>query len=184
LKFDDNALLVVLLDDSNRLERQIAGDKSVHSKRYSLRCAYTPLYEVSLLHICAEFNHAASAEVLVKQGADVNAVAGTDEIGFGGQTPIFHTVNQNNNQSEDMMDLLIANHADLEITVKGIICGKGYNWETFIPSVNPLSYAMMGLLPPMHRDEKTIAGVVSPRMNHAYGINYKSSNVPYKYLNS
>jgi hypothetical protein len=37
--------------------------------------------------------------VLLENGADVNARAGLDEHEFGGLTPIFHTVNQNNNQS-------------------------------------------------------------------------------------
>ena len=117
-------------------------------------------------------------------GADVNVIAGSDENGFGGQTPIFHTVNQNNNQSADMMNYLLSKNADLKLTVQGFIWGKGYDWETFIPAVNPISYAMMGLLPQMHRNEKTIADVVSSLIKQAYGINYQSQNIPCKYLHS
>jgi len=51
-----------------------------------------------------------------------------------------------------------------------------------IPAVNPISYAMMGLLPQMHRGEQTIATVVSTLLKHAYGINYIPQNVPCKYL--
>lgn len=184
LQLEDKALLAVLLNDSEMLEGQIASDKSILSKKHSLRCAYTPMHEVTLLHICAEFNHVACAEVLTKHGADINAKAGTDENGFGGQTPIFHTVNQNNNQSAETMQYLLDCNADLNITLKGIIWGKGYEWETFIPAVNPISYAMMGLLPQFHRDEKTIADVVSQLIKQAYGINYTPSNVPNKYTNS
>ena len=36
-----------------------------------------------------------------------------------------------------MLYFLLNNDADLNITVKGLIWGKGYDWETFIPSVNP-----------------------------------------------
>lgn len=183
LQFEDKALLAVLLNDSEMPEGQITPDKSILSKKYSLRCAYTPMHEVTLLHICAEFNHVACAEVLVKHGADVNAKAGIDENSFGGQTPVFHTVNQNNNQSAEMMQYLLDCNADLTITVKGIIWGKGYDWETFIPAVNPISYAMMGLLPQMHRNEKMIAVVVSQLMKYAYGTDYMPSNVPNKYLN-
>ncbi|HMG90655.1 MAG TPA: hypothetical protein VK589_11370, partial [Chryseolinea sp.] len=149
---------------------------------YSLRCAYTPLFEVSLLHICAEFNHVSCAEVLASRGADINSKAGIDEHGFGGQTPIFHTVNQNTDRSAAMMNYLLSRSADLKITVAGLIWGKGYQWETLIPAVNPISYAMMGLLPQMHRDEETTAMIVSLLLDAADGIKYTPQNVPCAYL--
>ncbi|AEE53555.1 ankyrin repeat domain-containing protein [Haliscomenobacter hydrossis] len=182
LQFDDPALLAVLLNDAAQLELLLKGDPSLASKTYSMRCAYTPLLEASLMHICAEFNHLACALVLVQYGADIDAKAGVDEHGFGGQTPIFHTVNQNNHQSSEMFDFLLAHAADLHMQVKGLIWGKGYSWETFIPAVNPISYAMMGLLPQMHRDEQTISAVVSRLMHAAYGIEYVAGNVPNRYL--
>ncbi len=184
LKFDDTALLATLLNDEVMLEEEIKKDKSITSKPVSFRAAYTPLEDATLLHVCAEFNHVACAELLVKYGADVNAAAGTDEFGFGAQTPIFHTVNQNNHRSAEMMHFLLEHGAKLDITVKGIIWGKGYSWETFIPSVNPISYAMMGLLPQMHRNERTINEVVSVLLKYQYKINYTAPNVPNKYLNS
>jgi ankyrin repeat protein len=70
---------------------------------------------------CAEFNSINCAKVLFKFNADINAKADIDEYGFGGQTPVFHTVNQNNNDSPDMMNFLIENGADLTITIRGII---------------------------------------------------------------
>ncbi|MEQ8417830.1 MAG: hypothetical protein RIB71_25335 [Imperialibacter sp.] len=182
LEFEDKALLAVLLDDAESLSREIATSPSLVSKKYSLRCAYTPLFEATLLHICAEFNHVACAAVLVENGANVNAKAGVDAHGFGGQTPIFHTVNQNNNQSVDMLNFCLENGADLQITVPGMIWGRGYPWETLIPSVNPISYAMMGLLPQMHRNETTVSATVSRLLHRAYGINYKPLNVPNAYL--
>jgi ankyrin repeat protein len=184
LKFDDTALLATLLNDAVMLEEEIKKDKTIISKRVSFRAAYTPLEEATLLHVCAEFNHVACAELLVKHGADVNATAGTDEYGFGAQTAIFHTVNQNNHRSVEMMQFLLEQGAKLDITVKGIIWGKGYPWETFIPSVNPISYAMMGLLPQMHRIERTINEVISVLLKHQYNINYTAGNIPNKYLNS
>jgi Ankyrin repeat len=182
LQFEDKLLLAVLLDDAATLKEQLTiSPDSVH-KLYTLRCAFTPLYKVTLLHICAEFNHVACAAVLVKHGADINAAAGIDENGFGGQTPIFHTVNQILNHSAEMLDYLLSNTADLHVTVKGLVWGKGYPWETFIPAVNPLSYAMMGLLPQMHRNEITVSTTVSRLLKAAYGIEYTSSNIPNKYL--
>ena len=81
-----------------------------------------------------------------------------------------------------MLDFLLSRSADLNVTVKGLVWGLGYPWETFIPAVNPISYAMMGLLPQMHRDEGVIANVVKKLMKAAFGIEYMTSNVPNQYL--
>ena len=182
LVFEDKILLSVLLDDALTLDLQIEKDPEAVRRKFSLRCAYTPLYEASLLHICAEFNHVSCAKILVRYGADINAKAGIDKDGFGGQTPIFHTVNQNQNQSADMLNYLLSQSANLDITVKGLVWGKGYEWETLIPAVNPVSYAMMGLLPQMHRNEIVISKTVSLLLKAAYGIDYSFPNVPCAYL--
>lgn len=182
LAFDDKALLSVLLDDALALEEILRYKPEVVTSKYNLRCAYTQMVDVRLLHICAEFNHVNCAKVLIKYGGDVNVVSGVDSYGFGGQTPIFHTVNQNNNQSLDMMNFLLEHSADVGVTVKGIVWGKGYPWETFIPGVNPISYAMMGLLPQMHRSEQVIAETVSTLVKYRFGIDYKPNNIPNKYL--
>ena len=182
LVFEDKILLSVLLDDALTLDLQIEKDPEAVRRKFSLRCAYTPLYEASLLHICAEFNHVSCAEVLVRYGADINAKAGIDKNGFGGQTPVFHTVNQNQNQSADMLNYLLSQSPDLVINVKGLVWGKGYEWETLIPAVNPVSYAMMGLLPQMHRNEIVISKTVSLLLKAAYGIDYSFPNVPCAYL--
>ena len=184
LQFDDLVLLAVLQDDANALVDLLTEHPEAINRKYNLRCAYTPLQEASLLHICAEFNHLSCAEVLVDYGADINKQAGVDEYGFGGQTPIFHTVNQNSNQSADVMNYLLSKSVDLHLTVSGIIWGKGYPWETFIPAVNPISYTMMGLLPQMHRSEITISKIVTSLMKAAYGIDYSPPNVPCAYLRS
>lgn len=184
LEFEDKVLLAVLLDDAESLNDRLNDDSATVTKKYTLRCAYTPLYEVSLLHVCAEFNQVNCAAVLIRHGFDIDTVAGIDENGFGGQTPIFHTVNQNSHNSAGMMDLLLSHNADLELTVPGFIWGKGYEWETLIPAVNPVSYAMMGLLPQMHRNEMVIAAVVKKLLQHRYGIDYQPRNVPCAYLKS
>ena len=182
LIFHDKILLAVLSDDSPALPALLADDPDAVRRKYSLRCAYTPLVEVTLMHICAEFNHVDCAKILLEYGANINARAGTDEYSFGGQTPIFHTVNQNSNQSFDMLNFLLGHSADLRLTVPGIIWGKGYEWETLIPAVNPISYAMAGLIPQMHRGETQTAKVVSLLLKAAYGIEYTPPNVPCAYL--
>lgn len=178
LHFGEKELLAVLADDATELEQQLHAHPNTVNKTYTLRCAYTPLYKVTLLHICAEFNHPACAKVLVNYGADINTKAGVDEHGFGGQTPIFHTVNQNADNSADMMTYLLSQSADLKLTLPGLIWGKGYPWETLLPAVNPISYAMMGLLPQMHRAEMRTSEIVSQLLKQAYGIDYLPTNIP------
>ena len=183
LKFEDQALLAVLTDNHRKLDELIMQDPSLVSKPYSLfNNAYTPLKGSFLLHFCAEYNSVACANILLRYGADVNAKSSLDEYGFGGHTPIFHTVNQNNNNSINMLHFLLEHGADLSITIKGLIWGKGYEWETFIPAVNPITYAMMGLLPQMHRTETAINEVVLLLIKKAYGIEYTPTNVPCAYL--
>ena len=182
VSFEDKALLSVLLDDAVTLHSILTGDKHWLDKKYSLDCAFTPLYEVSLLHICAEYNHLNCAEILIKHGADINTKAGVDSNGFGGQTPIFHTVNQHENACIDVMKFFVSQNADLAVTVPGIIWGKMQDWQTFIPSVNPISYAMMGLLPQFHRSEEHIYEVVSILLKARYDIEYYPENIPNKYL--
>jgi len=185
LNFRDNALLAVLMHDAKKLEEIVIHDPAIVSRTYSLfNNTYTPLDGGTLMHFCAEYNSLDCAKVLVEYGADIDAKAALDDYGFGGHTPIFHTVNQNGNSSVDMLYFLLEQGADLTITVKGLIWGKGYEWETFIPAVNPISYAMMGSLPQVHRKETVVAEVVSLLIKHAYGIDYAPKNVPNAYLKS
>ncbi len=183
LEFENKALLAVLANNPVELEKCLADNPGIIDEKITLNCAYTPLTNVSLLHVCAEFNHLESAQVLVNYGLHVDCKAGIDKKGFGGQTPIFHTVNQNNNNSADMMDYLLSENADLGYTIQGIIWGEYFPWETFIPAVNPISYAMMGLLPQMHRNEKTIFDTITKLMRHKHGIDFRPDNIPNKYLN-
>jgi hypothetical protein len=81
-----------------------------------------------------------------------------------------------------MLDFLLSKNADLDITVQGIIWGKSYEWETLIPSVNPVSYAMMGLLPQMHRNERVINETVLRLLKEKYKVSYPPGNVPNQYL--
>src|SRR5580700_2310013 len=77
LQFDDKVLLAALLDDAILLDK-LAEDRELLDKKYSLDCTFTPLYEASLLHICAEYNHLSCAKILVRCGLDVNTKAGVE----------------------------------------------------------------------------------------------------------
>ncbi|MGO9465524.1 MAG: hypothetical protein ACLQVF_15380 [Isosphaeraceae bacterium] len=52
----------------------------------------TPANGCTLLHLALEFDDIDVARWLIERGADVNARAAIDAEGFGGHTPLFHTV--------------------------------------------------------------------------------------------
>jgi ankyrin repeat protein len=106
--------------------------------------------------VAAEYGNAEVARVLIEQGADVNARAAVDEYGLNGHTPLFHTVNSGHNHSAPIMKMLLQAGARSDIQVRGITWGKGFEWETTLFDVTPISYAQFGLLPQVHRNESEI----------------------------
>jgi len=107
----------------------------------------------SPLHICAEYNSIDCARVLLDAGHPVDATAAIDANGLGGHSPVFHTVNSNRNYCRPRMELLADAGASLDVHLKGIVWGSGFEWETTILEVTPLSYAQCGLYFQFHRRE-------------------------------
>jgi len=52
----------------------------------------TPVFGGTLLHLAIEYDDIEIARWLIERGANVNAKAALDADGFGGHTPLFHTV--------------------------------------------------------------------------------------------
>jgi hypothetical protein len=173
----DPLLEAVLLDDASKLH----GD--LHRKLYPL-CAYTSCKGVSALHICAEFNSVRCAAVLIEAGADVNARADVDANGIGGQTPLFHAVNSNQNHCRPMMELLVDSGADLDVRLKGLVWGDTMDWETVLFDVTPVSYAQCGLYRQFHRRETDVYRNIAYLYRKRYVQDPPVRNVPNKYLSS
>ncbi len=179
----DPLLEALLLDDDVGLRSVLgaSGEKFLE-RRLHVRSAFTSCDGVTPLHICAEFNCVRCARVLVEHGADVNAPAELDEHGFGGQTPIFHTVNNNFNHCRPMLELLVESGADLDVQLKGLVWGRGADWETLILDVTPLSYAQCGLYAQFHRREEDVYSNLVYLYRHRYEMELPTLNVPNKYL--
>jgi hypothetical protein len=144
--------------------------------------AFTSLVGVSLLHVAAEYGCLDAARALVEAGADVNAKAQVDEYGLNGHTPLFHTVNSIHNRSEPIMRLLLVGGARTDIRLAGINWGKGYEWETTFFDVTPISYAQMGLLPQVHRNEGEIYANLKCLLEASGWRVPPLENVPNRYL--
>ena len=179
---NDPALEAVLLDNILQLTHAIKLDHSSLHRKRSLECAYTGLHGVSLLHVAAEYNSVNAAKYLLAQGVHGDVAAEVDEDGLGGQTPIFHTVNSNQNNSREVMELLVESGVSLDIRLKGLVWGGSFEWETVIYDVSPISYAQCGLYFQFHRPESQVYSNLGYLYQKRYGVPLTVRNVPNKYL--
>lgn len=178
---DDPAVMPVLLDDGDGMHSMVRSNPALLWHQTSMRCAFTPLLGATLLHVAAEYGSLNAARVLVECGADVNAQAALDDRGLNGHTPLFHTVNSNANRSAPVMELLLEAGARADTRLAGIVWGRGFPWETVCFDVTPISYAQLGLLPQMQRDEQQVYANVR-RLLQAAGRPVPPLNVPNRYL--
>jgi ankyrin repeat protein len=179
---DDPSIAPVLLDDADSLRDALARDPALIQHRTSMESSFTPLVGASLLHVAAEFGNFNAVRVLLEAGADVDARAAVDAHGLNGHTPIFHTVNSAWNRSAPIMDMLLDAGASPATRVDGITWGKGMEWETICFDVTPISFAQMGLLPQVHRDERDIFANIARLLAAAGRPVPPFDNVPNKYL--
>ena len=173
-RIEDPLLQAILLDDPSQL--------SAESHPFHLECTYTSLYDVSALHVCAEYNSVECAKVLLARGMDVDSRAGIDADGLGGHTPLFHTVNSNGNHCRPMMELLVEAGAALDLRLKGLVWGGGFDWETVVFDVTPLSYAQCGLYSQFHRIQQDVYSNIDYLYRKRHGGAAPVRNVPNKYL--
>jgi hypothetical protein len=81
------------------------------------------------------------------------------------------------------MKMLLDAGAKSDVAVRGITWGKGFDWETTLFDVTPVSYAQCGLLPQVHRSEVDIYDNIK-RLLEASGRPVPPlDNVPNRYLN-
>jgi hypothetical protein len=178
----DVLLEALLLDDATTLATLLRNAPSVLDSRWNLSCAYTPLRGASALHVCAEYNRVHCARVLLAAGHEIDATADCDAHGFGGQTPLFHTVNSNRNYCRPMLELLVDAGADLDVRLKGLIWGQGFEWETTIVDVSPITYAQCGNYFQFHRREADVYQNLGLLYQKKYGRSLHAPNVPNVYL--
>jgi hypothetical protein len=178
----DPLLQSILLDDDARLRLLLAESRDSMHRKLSLRAAFTSCRGVSPLHVCAEFNSIRCLQVLLENGADVNAPAHQDDEGIGGHTPLFHAVNSIFNYSRPAMEMLVEAGADLSVRVKALLWGESMSWETVLFDVTPISYAQCGLYRQFHRREEHIYSNLEYLYRKRYGTNPPLRNVPNQYL--
>lgn len=178
----DPFLTALLLDDDESLRATLVADGQAIGRRFELPCAYTSLRGVSALHVCAEYNSVRCARLLLAEGHAVDARADVDPEGIGGQTALFHAVNSNGNHCRPSMELLVEAGAALDLRLRGVRWGQGFEWETLVLDVTPISYAQCGLYAQFHRREADVYSNLEYLCRRRDGSSPAMPNVPNAYL--
>jgi Ankyrin repeat len=170
---DDSLLTALLLDDDESLRERLAADSQALGRRFALECSYTSLDGVSALHVCAEYNSVRCVRALLAAGHEVDSRADVDHEG---------TVNSNGNHCRGAMELLVEAGASLDLRLKGVRWGRGFEWETLVLDVTPLSYAQCGLYAQFHRREADVYANLEYLSRKRYETSPAIPNVPNRYL--
>jgi ankyrin repeat protein len=123
-KYDDPAVLALIRGRLDHLAQLLAADPGLIEQRFAeLDCGMTggrrlTLEGGTLLHVAAEYGHAAAVALLLDRGVDVNAWATMNDAGVGGHTAIFHAVTQFDDDGLAVAELLIERGADLAVRVR------------------------------------------------------------------
>jgi len=172
----------VLLNDARGVERMVRENPEVLKHRVRLKSAFTSLDGASLLHLAAEYGNAEAVRGLLDAGMEVDNRAERTGEGFNGHTALFHTVNSNGNRSRNVMLLLLEAGARVDVRLEGLYWGRGFEWETLFFDVTPVSYAQLGLMPQVHRDEKAIYENIAELLRFGGRSMPELGNVPNRYL--
>lgn len=181
-KLPNPAIKAVFMDDADGVKSALKANPSLLAGRVTFVSTFAPLVGATLLHVASEYGNLNAARALVEAGADVNATVAVDEHGLNGHPPIFHTVNSNQNRAEPIMRLLLEAGARPDVRLAGLVWGKGFEWETTFFDVTPISFAQLGLMPQVHRNERDIYANIKLLLEASGRKVPALANVPNRYL--
>ena len=145
-RHDSPAVLAVVRDRVSDLAELLAANPAlIHQRFPDLDFGVTAarmltLRGGTLLHVGAEFQSINAVRLLLDRGADVNAPATLNELGVGGQTPIFHAATQREDAGFPIVRLLVERGANLSLRAK--LPGH-YERPDEIVDCTPLGYALL-----------------------------------------
>jgi hypothetical protein len=137
----DDPIMAIHRGQVDQLRTFIDKDPELLHQRVSLDYGMQlTLSNVTLLHVAVEFNERECVDLLLQLGADLNAQAGFEPSGIGGQTPLYHAIGGNQSQLFGLFKHLMAFKPDLNVTGQ-IQYGPLYEPLEDIQALTPLGYA-------------------------------------------
>ena len=155
--FEDGPRMDIHRGRLQSLQQRLQADRSLLHQLYEDHlsdCGVIPRpggapQQGTLLHIAAAHNDHAFVEMLLEQGADIDALASDLKDGSGAQTPIFFTIGRSeprdvarqraglpaHDTCEESFEALLAHGADLSVRARCMIHGS-------VAELTPLGYAL------------------------------------------
>lgn len=129
--FPDTAIMAFHRGDLERLKEFLRREPGLLQRRFTsleiyppeLGCAkdgrsgmhWTPIAGTTLLHLAIDFDEEAVFELLLAEGAEVDARASVDAEGFGGHTPLYNAVVSHGAHQGSMARRLVSRGASTTI---------------------------------------------------------------------
>ncbi len=145
-RYDTPGVLAVLRGRIEILQETLDCDPELVHRRFPVldigatAARRLTLKGATLLHVAAEYGNVDAAQLLLKRGADVNSRAEIDDVGVGGQTPLFHAVTQQRDWGLTVAEFLVNRGADLSQRAK--LPGH-YERPDEVLECTPLGYARL-----------------------------------------
>ncbi len=180
--YEDGPYMDIHRGDLSSLERRIQRDGALVNRTYEDTAHAIPTTG-TLLHVAAAHNDSEFVELLLRCGADIDAIGPIHETncgrrtqiifdGTGGQTPIFHTIGRAFGCCYEAFDILLRHGPDLSIRARCYVEGE-------IKDVTPLEPPKPGIVRhrPLTYDEATSnQSRVALLQIRAYVVDHDKSN--------
>ena len=156
----DDPVMAIHRGQVDRLAEFLDVDPDLIHTRVSLDYGvHLSLFDVTLLHVAVEFNERDCVELLLKRGADLNAPAGFEQAGIGGQTPIYHAIGGNQGLLLPLFKYLMTRGPDLHVTAQ-IQYEPLYDAPGEVEELTPLGYAKRYADGPAWRQSNREAAII------------------------
>ena len=137
----DDPVMAIHRGRADRLAGFLDREPGLVHKRVALDYGvHLSLGDVTLLHVAVEYNERDCVDLLLARGANLNARAGYDDAGLGGQTPLYQAIGGNQGSLFAMFRDLMALGPDLDVTAR-IQYAPLSESPADIEELTPLGYA-------------------------------------------
>jgi hypothetical protein len=117
-KFGGGPMWDLLRGREDVLRERLQSDKDLVNQRFDFDYGnHLFLTGATLLHLAVDYNLRWAVELLLEQGADIDAIS-VGAYGVGGQSPIFHSIGTNSGTCYTLFEYLLEKGVDLGVRAR------------------------------------------------------------------